>query len=267
VTGSLRDLEYQPYGADFFAHLEWSAESSAPRVMPVIVELLAPRSIVDVGCGLGTWLAAGAELGIDDYLGVDVHAPEPELQIPVERFARHDLSSPLRLDRRFDLVIALEVAEHLAPEAAEMFVDSLVGLGPAVLFSAAVPHQSGEEHLNERWPQYWVERFAARGLVAVDAIRPRIWDDDAVSWWYRQNTLLFCEPELIDRTPALRSARAATRERQLDLVHPLLYRWMVHQRDLLAEEVARRPALRELLRMLPRAGADAARRRLRRDPR
>lgn len=245
------------YGDDFFAHLEWSAESSAPRVLPVVIELLGPRSVVDVGCGLGTWLAAAAALGIEDYVGVDGYAPAESLQIPVERFVRRDLSEPLQLDRRFDLAISLEVAEHLSPEVADTFVDSLVRLAPAVLFSAAVPHQSGEQHLNERWPEYWVERFAARGMQALDVVRPRVWDDEEVAWWYRQNTLLFCEDDLVERLPALRAARDATRDEQLSVVHPLLYRWMVTQRDRLAEEVARHPTLRELVDMLPRAAANA----------
>src|SRR2546421_5808773 len=108
------------------------------------MDLVGPRSIVDVGCGLGTWLAAAASLGIEDYIGVDAYAPAQSLRIPVERFVRHDLSTPLQLDRRFDLVLSLEVAEHLAEDAAATFVASLARLGPAVLFSAAVPNQSGE---------------------------------------------------------------------------------------------------------------------------
>jgi SAM-dependent methyltransferase len=249
------------YGADFFAHLDATAEGSAARVLPVVMELVAPRSVVDVGCGLGTWLAEAARLGADDYLGIDGYAPAESLRIPAERFVRHDLSTPLVLDRRFDLVISLEVAEHLPPTAADTFVESLAGLGRAVLFSAAVPEQSGTDHLNEQWPDYWVERFAAQGLVPVDAVRPRIWQDEGVSWWYRQNILLFCTRDLLDRTPALSAAASATRPGQLSVVHPIMYGWMAHQRDELAAELARAPSLREVLDKLPAAAASAVRRR------
>ena len=250
------------YGTEFFRDLDHSAESSAGRVLAVVIDLLAPCSIVDVGCGLGTWLAAAASLGVEDYLGVDAYAPERSLRIPPERFVRHDLSTPLRLDRRFDLVISLEVAEHLAPDAAATLVDSLARLGSAVLFSAAVPHQSGERHLNEQWPDYWVERFADHGLLAVDAVRPRIWRDEGVAWWYRQNTLLFCSEDLLDRVEALRAAHSATRAEQLSIVHPVLYGWMVHQRERLAEEVAREPSLRESISVASRAAGNAIGRRL-----
>ena len=185
--------------------------------------------------------------------------------VVAQRFFRHDLSTPLRLDRRFDLVLSLEVAEHLPEDAAATFVESLTRLGPAVLFSAAVPDQSGERHLNEQWPDYWVERFAAHGLVAVDAVRPRIWHDASVAWWYRQNALLFCDQELLARVEPLRTAHEATRAGQLSVVHPVLYGWMAHQRDRLAEEVARQPSLRESLSLTSRAAGNAIGRRLGRD--
>ena len=252
-----------PYGAEFFAAQLPSSEQSARRVLPLVVELLEPRSAVDVGCGTGVWLAEAERLGVEDHLGIDGYTPESSLRIDPGRFELHDLTTPLRLDRSFDLVICLEVAEHLDPSAAGVLVDSLTRLGPAVLFSAAVPEQSGEHHVNERWHDHWAELFAARGYVAVDAIRPRIWRDEAVAWWYRQNALLFCHPDLVASRPALRAARESTRDEQLAIVHPVLYGWMAHQRDLLAEEVARAPSVRELLGMLRRASRAAVERRLR----
>jgi SAM-dependent methyltransferase len=244
------------YGPDFFAHVNATAERSASRVLPLVMEALAPRSVVDVGCGTGAWLAEAARLGVDDYLGVDGYTPGESLRIPVTRFLLQDLTEPVRLDRRFDLVLCLEVAEHLPPTAADTLVGSLARLGSAVLFSAAVPHQGGSNHLNEQWLEYWAERFRAHGLLPVDAIRPSVWDDGEVAWWYRQNALLFCGQKLIAQTPALREARCATRDHQLSVVHPDLYSWMVRQRDRLAHETVGARSLGELLGMLPRAVAD-----------
>jgi SAM-dependent methyltransferase len=249
------------YDPSFFARIEASARQSAERVLPLVIDLVEPRSVVDVGCGSGAWLAEAERLGVDDYLGIDGFTPAEALNIPAERFMLRDLAEPLRLDRRFDLVVSLEVAEHLPPEAADVFVESLVSLGPVILFSAAVPEQSGDLHLNEQWPEYWAERFERHGLVAVDAVRPEVWADDEVAWWYRQNALVFAAPEAIERSARLGAARAATRERQLSVVHPILYRWMGHQRDLFAEEVGREPSFREVVRMLPASAAAALRRR------
>src|SRR5439155_16237379 len=104
---------------------------------------------------------------------------------------------------------SLEVAEHLPPHSADGFVESLTRLGPAIVFSAAIPLQGGVDHVNEQWPEYWVERFVARGYEAIDGLRPRIWMNAAVDWYYAQNALVFVQPHLLSR-PAVARARQGT---------------------------------------------------------
>jgi 2-polyprenyl-3-methyl-5-hydroxy-6-metoxy-1,4-benzoquinol methylase len=65
------------------------------------------------------------------------------------------LIQPLDLEKEFDLVVSLEVAEHLPASAADQFVNTLVKHGKKILFSAAIPGQGGQDHLNEQWPDYW----------------------------------------------------------------------------------------------------------------
>ena len=136
-----------------------------------------PGFVVDVGCGHGTWLAAFQECGITDLTGIDGPWVKTEdILINATQYRSFDLAQPFDLERRFDLALSLEVAEHLAPASASSFVDSLVRLAPVVLFAAAIPGQGGVMHVNEQWPGYWVALFNERGYVAIDAIRPQIWD-------------------------------------------------------------------------------------------
>lgn len=143
-----------------------------------------------------------------------------QLEIPAERFQAADLERPLSLNRRFDLVVSLEVAEHLAAECADNFVESLTRLGPAVLFSAAIPYQGGACHVNEQWPSYWVKRFQGRGYEPVDCLRRRVWQDRRVEWWYAQNTLLYAERGYLDRHPLLNREYEFAGGTALPLVHP-----------------------------------------------
>ena len=249
------------YGPEFFAAIEGSSERAAQQILPLVFDLLEPTSVADVGCGPGVWLVEAERLGIRDSLGIDGYTPTESLRFDPERFLLHDLTAPLRLERGFDLVICLEVAEHVDPDADGVLIESLARLAPAVLFSAAVPSQSGQHHVNERWPAHWVELFARHELVPVDAIRPQIWSDATIPCWYRQNALLFCTRSVVEARPALRAAHEATRDQQLAVVHPELYSWIVRQRDELRAEASRVPGLRELLRLLPGAAARAARRR------
>jgi SAM-dependent methyltransferase len=206
-----------PYGPAFFGAQRGGSRRSARRIVPLVIDLVRPRHVVDVGCGTGSWLVAFREHGVEDIWGVDgAHAAE-YLEIPPDRFLPHDLTTPLQLARRFDLVVSLEVAEHLAPDRAPVFVDSLIRLGPVILFSAAIPYQGGTHHVNEQWPEYWAGLFDQHDYEVVDAIRPRIWNDPDVEWWYAQNTLLFVHRDCRSRFPQRGPSGP------LSVVHPRKY--------------------------------------------
>jgi SAM-dependent methyltransferase len=148
--------------------------------------------LLDVGSGHGAWAAEWSRAGVDDVIGVDgEYVRSAQLAIPPEKFVAHDLSMPLDLHRRFDLVQSLEVAEHLSAEHAEIFIDNLVRHGDVILFSAAVPHQGGEHHVNEQPPEYWRKRFADRGYDVFDWVRPLVAENREVKAWYRFNTFIY----------------------------------------------------------------------------
>lgn len=195
--------------------------------------------MVDVGCGVGTWLAEFVRGGVVDVLGVDgAHVDPAMLQIPRERFRAHDLTRPLELGRRFDLAVSVEVAEHLPEAAADAFVASLVAAAPVVVFSAAIPGQGGEGHVNESWPHAWARRFAAHGHRWADPLRASLWNDPRVEFWYAQNLLVFHAPDAFPSPPwppGTPAGDAASLERSpLSLVHP----------SLLAIYVKRRPTFK-----------------------
>jgi SAM-dependent methyltransferase len=211
-------METPVYNDQFFRELQAGAIRSAREIVPLIMELLHPSSILDVGCGNGTWLSVFSEHGVRDFLGVDGdYVRRDMLLIPTERFSAQDL------ERSFDLALSVEVGEHLNAAVAQSFVDSLVRHAPAVFFSAAVPFQGGGHHVNEQWPEYWSRLFEARGYLPVDCIRPTVWTNDKVEWWYAQNMLLFAQRTYIEARPVLRTAFDRTHPRALSIVHPRNY--------------------------------------------
>ena len=188
------------------------------------MNLVHAESVIDVGCGTGTWLAVFREHGARTILGVDgIWIERETLEIPPENFKTHDLATPLRLDRTFDLVVCLEVAEHLPSASANGLVESLTRLGSVILFSAGIPCQGGTHHLNEQWPGYWATKFEERGYVTVDLIRPKVWNNESVAVWYAQNALLFVKRDVLQLNAAIGDEWDGGSHTVLSVVHPRQY--------------------------------------------
>jgi SAM-dependent methyltransferase len=240
LEGMLRqaadNLMRRPYSESFFSAQASGSRRSAEAVVPLILELVDVGSVVDVGCGVGTWLSVFRTHGVEDAMGIDGdHVPRERLEIPAEQFHAADLTQPPRIGRRFDLAISLEVAEHLPPSTSEQFVASLVGLADLVLFSAAIPRQHGSGHVNERWQSWWADRFAEHAFVPVDCVRRRIWSNSSVEWWYAQNVILYASRDRLIANPRLHKEYELMGTGQLSLVHPARYvKWHERLRQLLA---------------------------------
>lgn len=193
-------------------------ETAADLILPIVFEFFSPNSILDIGCGIGTWLSVAKKLGIKDLKGVDGEYVDRELlgkYLIDKEFLSHDLTQPLDLERKFDLCLCLEVAEHLPESFSDTLVETLIKHSDSILFSAAIPGQGGQNHVNEQWPNYWSEKFLKHGYVFLDIIRPLIWDNANVDFWYKQNIILVVKDshELTSKFPSS----------SLSLVHPELY--------------------------------------------
>jgi SAM-dependent methyltransferase len=179
-----------------------------------------PAAVLDVGCGVGTFLNICRSGGVTSVTGLEGDWLDPkDLVIDQGSLRLHDLREPLPDVGQFDFAISLEVAEHLPSSRAASFIEDLCMRAPAIMFSAAIPLQGGVGHLNERWPSWWAKLFAAHRFVPVDCIRPLIWSDNDIATWYRQNTVLYMRHD----HPAIGSVRIVEDCGALDLVHPLMY--------------------------------------------
>jgi cyclopropane fatty-acyl-phospholipid synthase-like methyltransferase len=121
-----------------------------------------PASMLDVGCGTGAMVRAARALQVD-AVGID------QLVTPAygQGFFTHDLRTPLNLQRQFGMVMTVEVAEHLEPEYTGTFMDTItrhVAPMGVLVFTAALPGQSGLNHFNCQFPEWWANRLYDRGL-------------------------------------------------------------------------------------------------------
>jgi hypothetical protein len=212
------------YNPIYYRYINEGSLRSAQILLPLVTRAFTVRSVVDFGSGQGAWLAVWRDLGVTDGVGLDGdYVDRSSLLVPADRFVAADLTTAIRLERKFDLVQSLEVAEHLPASAAGTFVDNLVAHGDVILFSAAAPGQGGEHHVNERPYGAWRDLFHARGYSVLDMIRPVLARDTRVEPWYRYNAFVFVRDELVPTLPAaLQATRIPAGARILD-VSPALY--------------------------------------------
>ncbi|MDZ4668152.1 MAG: methyltransferase domain-containing protein [bacterium] len=216
-------MEENQYTKDFYNSQRKRSRISASHILPLVFEILKPKSILDIGCGTGEWLKASKDLGVNKVFGIDgYYVDHAMLSITEEEFMEYDLKQPVELNKIFDLAISMEVAEHLPEDVSDVFIGSLTNHSNCVLFSAAIPDQGGTYHINEQWQDYWVAKFEKRGYLPIDFLRNRIWESKEIDWWYKQNMILFVENETIKQNAVLNTLYQSNNKVSYNSIHPEL---------------------------------------------
>lgn len=200
-----------------------SALRSAERVLPLVFDLVAPSSVVDVGCGDGAWLSVAKRLGVGRVLGLDSAEAPAGLRIESESYHQVNLSRIGEIPGPFELAMCLEVADRLAHDDALQLVEALCDSSDVVLFSSAIPGQTGSALRNEQWPPFWEALFATLEFRMVDCLRTRLWDDPNVDPCYAQNAMLYVRRSRLVWDTRLQAARDENGLMPLCAVHPGMF--------------------------------------------
>lgn len=190
-----KEVNTNIYNSYYYAINRYGSFISGLHVLKKLFGLLNVESVVDFGCGTGTWLYAAKILGVKEVLGLDGnYIDQSLLLIAQNEFIPHDLEKKIVLKKHYDMAMSMEVAEHLHSEAADVFVQELCNATDIVLFSAAHPGQQGDGHLNEQPYEYWQEKFAKHGYKNIE-IRTFFENDWEIEEWYRANMALYVKKE------------------------------------------------------------------------
>ena len=225
-AGSLKDI----YNNDFYIKQKDTSYKSAEAIVPIIIDIFNPASVVDVGCGVGGWLHVFNRSGVADIYGYDVSDLEPDKYYIDKDLIKtnSDFTSPtFNIDKEPDVLICLEVAEHLPDEAADRFVNTLISASSVIIFSAAFPEQTGTNHINEQPPWYWREKFNKAGYFEVDFIRSQILHNEDICWWYRQNITCFVKPDVLSENPKLASLAKVYGQKQSEHKLTIVNEWIL----------------------------------------
>ncbi|HTI91477.1 MAG TPA: class I SAM-dependent methyltransferase [Puia sp.] len=179
----------EKYIHDSYTH---SLDSPA-EIVGILYQAFKPASVIDIGCGTGTFLHQFKKEGAGKVLGIDgswVNRTLLHQNLEENEFREMNLEGPISIGEKFDLAVCVEVAEHLDAAFADPLIESLTKLSDIIVFSAAIPSQDGQNHVNEQWIGYWATKFNRHGYITCDVIRPLIWNNPKVQWWYKQNMFL-----------------------------------------------------------------------------
>lgn len=217
------------YDEKYYKKHQDGSYQSAQIILRLIYTITAFQTVIDYGCGIGTWGKAAKSLGVSRYVGIDQNPYDATyMLINSCNYIQQDLQEPINLKSRFDLTICVEVAEHIPKGKADILLDNVCQNSEVVLFSAALVGQGGTGHINEQPCSYWIEKFSVRGYVPVDCIRPTFWNDEEIEIWYRNNCMLYMTPKALNQF----QASIPRISPPTDIIHPKMLNRILHKRGL-----------------------------------
>lgn len=191
-----RHLQNHVYDADFFLEANTLKEQSAQKVAEILAGALSFQTVFDIGCGMGLYLAELSKLG-KICTGCDA-SPDGVRMASADVFVfRADATRPIQVNRKSDLVICFEVAEHIAKRHSRQLVRNCTAHGRQVAFTAAPPGQGGVGHINEQPYEFWISLFGEQGFKHDSALSGRIREQMAsqgVVSWIANNLMIFNGP-------------------------------------------------------------------------
>ena len=219
------------YTKDFYLKRQQPTQVSAEIILGLLFSKIEPNSVIDFGCATGTWLAECKSLGVGTILGLDGGWVDPALlEIDSGEFREYDLGvTKYTSDRKYDLSLCIEVAEHIPESMVENLVESITEASDIILFSAAVCGQGGTGHINEQPQHYWANHFAKWDYICVDLIRPKIWENESVNVIYKQNMFLYMRKSTYEELDF--EANVISEPFDLDRIHPDLFRMRSRKLD------------------------------------
>jgi len=167
-----------------------------PLLAAIIYCLYKPRCVLDIGCGNGWYCRYFKDCFVPTVKGIEGNPDVVSIGIYGD-ILEHDLTKPINYflpslkSDSFDLVICLEVGEHIPARYEKIFIDNVVGfVSKFLVLSWAVPEQPGRGHVNLKTNRYVIEKMKNKGL-SLDEKRTRTLREYNSLWWFKQSVMAF----------------------------------------------------------------------------
>jgi SAM-dependent methyltransferase len=163
-------VDSETYDAYYYTHYRCEPYQRSPVWLELfnafaerIAKDIQPASVLDAGCAIGLLVEGLRQRGVAAW-GIDI-----------SEYAIQNVSAEIRpycrvasvteaLDRGYDLIVSIEVLEHLHPQDAQAAIANFCQHTNDILFSSTPFHYQEATHLNVQPPEAWAELFARQGF-------------------------------------------------------------------------------------------------------
>jgi SAM-dependent methyltransferase len=190
---SLNDI----YDNRFFQwHLNSDMLSDTEHIVKLLFSRFRPKSVVDFGCGVASFLHYFQKLGVKDIYGYEGSSEAfPFLMVNPSFVEKKDLRNYVQTPRHFDLCICFEVLEHISPRFEDNLLSSLCNSSDTLCISVAQPNQRGLLHINLQPKEYWIQKLRERNFVynreATNELRSSLEQRIRHIQWIPGNLMIF----------------------------------------------------------------------------
>jgi SAM-dependent methyltransferase len=188
------------YDDDFYARNQEEGLKLAEWFVPLLKETFKFSSFIDVGCGTGHYLLYCQKMGVSDVFGIEGSPfAFKHLLVANNLVVKHDLRNVYQFERRWDIAISIEVAEHIDLVDTDNYIRILCDAADVVVITAAPLGQGGTRHINEHSLEWWSNKFSRCGykydLASVDKMIAGMKNAGSVgkyvTSWFEPNIMVF----------------------------------------------------------------------------
>ena len=164
---------------DAFFKKRSSYSKRAPVMMRGIIEIYHPTSYVDCGAALGDLVNEALTQQIDAYGIEGSEACFPYLQCPREHMLILDLSVPIIIPRKYDVLTCFEVAEHIEEQSVDIFIANICQMSNNLVISICDYGPTTKIHPTVKPHSWWLKKFNVYQFVRCvdkESILKQYWE-------------------------------------------------------------------------------------------
>lgn len=182
------------YDAEFYNFSKEEVSKFVSSFVDIIIKEFNPKSVADIGCGIGLYVNEFDKRGVE-AVGYDGSPYAIKNSVTRKGLLKiGDIRKNLNFDKKYDIVLSIEVAEHIPTKCSDIFVNTLTKCSDVIILTAAQKGQGGTDHINEQPRYFWIKKFEKKNFNFNKSLSEKLsfkMKEKGVPWWIHGNLMIF----------------------------------------------------------------------------